>query len=417
MNQNSTIDFPELHADHCVNRPLLNEALDLLEAARKPRSHPVPSTDDLNTLPTKLAEDGIGEVEALRLLAPTVLGQSAQLHHPGYFAHMDPPTPTIAWATALWQAAANQNTLHPDVAPTARLLQSRVIDWLAPFFGMQGGHFTAGGTLANFTAMWAARESGKVKRVICSDRAHLSIAKSAHILGLEYQVVNSDNDHRLPAQVAEDASDAMVVLTAGTVATGAIDPLARGNTAWLHVDAAWAGPLRFHDGYGSLLDGIEHADSVGFSAHKWLFQPKGTAVVLFKDADSAHEKMSYGGGYLAAPNVGLLGSAPASALPLAASLIAWGKSGLSTRIELAMKTADTLVTLIDADNRFERWGPNTSGVVVWRPVGRDARAVRNELTDAWVSLVDIDGDCWLRCVAANLSVDPQWVFDRVQAAL
>ena len=185
----------------------------------------------------------------------------------------------------------------------------------------------------------------------------------------------------------------------------------------MHVYAAWAGPLRFTAHHASLLDGIDLADSVGFSAHKWLYQPKGSALVLFKDSEPAHQAMTYGGGYLAAPNVGLLGSAPAVALPLAATLLAWGQSGLSQRIEHDLGKARQLAGLVDADRRFELWGPGDTGVVVWRPRHQDTRSVHQSLTDAWVSLIDIDGEVWLRSVAANSSADPKHVFDRVIAAL
>lgn len=192
---------------------------------------------------------------------------------------------------------------------------------------------------------------------------------------------------------------------------------ASGNAGWVHVDAAWAGPLRFTTHHASVLDGIESADSVGFSAHKWLYQPKGAALVLFNYPEPAHRVMTYDGGHLAAANVGLLGSAPAAALPLAATLLAWGQSGLSYRIESDLEKAHQLASLIDAEARFERWGPVVTGVVVWRPRDVDAKLVRDSLTDAWVSLVDIDGEHRLHCVAANASANPQYVFDRVAAVL
>jgi L-2,4-diaminobutyrate decarboxylase len=406
-----------LDNDHKVDRALLQAAIDLLDHARRPRSQPVPAEVDLS-LPSKLIAEGLGEHEALARLAPSVLEQTAQLHHPGYFAHMDPPTPSITWAAALWQVASNQNLLHPDAAPSARQLERRVVEWIVPYFGMQGGHFVPGATISNFTALWAAREVAGVTRVICSDRAHLSVKKSADILGLRYEAVASDDAHQLPIESLKDCSDAAVVLTAGTVGVGAIDPLRQlSHAGWVHVDAAWAGPLRFTTHYASLLDGIEFADSVGFSAHKWLYQPKGAALVLFKDLEPAHRAMTYGGGYLAAPNVGILGSAPAAALPLAATLLAWGQSGLRQRIERDLGKAQQLAGLVNADRRFELWGPGVTGVVVWRPRHQDARSVRQSLTDAWVSLIDIDGEVWFRSVAVNSSADPEHVFDRVAAAL
>jgi L-2,4-diaminobutyrate decarboxylase len=79
---------------------------------------------------------------------------------------MDPPTPWITWATTLWNASLNQNLLHPATSPAARDIEQRVVQWLASFFGMTGGHMTAGSTLANLTALWAARECAGVKEVV-----------------------------------------------------------------------------------------------------------------------------------------------------------------------------------------------------------------------------------------------------------
>jgi len=121
--------------------------------------------------------------------------------------------------------------------------------------------------------------------------------------------------------------------------------------------------------------------------------------------------------HLATPRVGLMGSAPAMALPLAAALLAWGQSGLSQRIERDIGKAQQLADLVKADHRFELWGPCSTGIVVWRPRQQDAKLVRQSLSDAWVSLIDIDGVVWFRCVAVNSSADPQHVYDRVVAAL
>jgi len=160
--------------------------------------------------------------------------------------------------------------------------------------------------------------------------------------------------------VAESLSDnltrAALVLTAGTTSTGAIDPLdLAGRAAWTHVDAAWAGPLRL-SAYADRLGGIERADSVAISAHKWLFQPKESALVLFRDVPTAHAAISFGGAYLAVPNVGVLGSHGATAVPLLATLLAWGRRGLAARIEHCMRLAQQLAR-----------SPESAGSAVWRP--------------------------------------------------
>ena len=87
-------------------------------------------------------------------------------------------------ATGLWNAALNQNLLRSQALPVARKIEEHVIEWLAPF-GMQGGHMTPGSTLSNLTALWAARERAGVTEVAAGEGAHISIAKSANLLGLQ----------------------------------------------------------------------------------------------------------------------------------------------------------------------------------------------------------------------------------------
>ncbi len=134
----------------------------------------------------------------------------------------------------------------------------------------------------------------------------------------------------------DNLSDAIVVLIAGTVATGAVDPLdAAPDAAWPHVDAAWPGPFRLSS-HAALLDGVQAADSLAVSAHKWLYQPKDSALVLFREPAAAHDALTFGGSYLAALNVGLLGSHGDTALPLAATLLAWGRQGLHEQLDADM---------------------------------------------------------------------------------
>ena len=249
-----------------------------------------------------LPETGIGSMAAMEQLAPRVLGAATRLGADTAFAHMDPPTPWITWAMSLWNAALNQNLLHPATGPVARAMEETVIRWLSPFFGMSGGHMTPGSTLANLTALWAARECSGVQEVIASASAHVSIAKAAHILGLRFIQLPVDRVGALaPDALPRDLSKTALVLTAGTTSTGAIDDLAlAGRAAWTHIDAAWGGPLRLTR-YSGRLDGIEQADSVAVSAHKWLFQPKESALIFFRDTPTAHAAISFRGAYLASP--------------------------------------------------------------------------------------------------------------------
>lgn len=382
------------------DRAGLQKALDALLA--------VSYDSEPDALPESLQENGLGESHVIDMLAPLVLGGARRLGAATAFAHMDPPTPWITWAMSLWNAALNQNLLHPDVAPVARDIEAAVIRWLAPYFCMAGGHMTPGSTVSNLTALWAAREVRGVKRVFASEAAHISVAKVAHILGLEYQSVPTDKQGRMRHEcLPADLSGTALVFTAGTTSAGAIDSLECGNNgAWTHVDAAWAGPLRLSDTYKVRLAGLETADSVAISAHKWLFQPKESGLVLFRDADEANAALSFGADYLAVPNIGLLGSHGANAVPLLATLAAWGRKGVEERIDRAMAHAGELHGFLSGQSIVQLFSPNTSGVILWRiPGGSAPKDIVKRLSMGAASTANADGKDWVRHVAANPNVD------------
>ncbi len=362
--------------------------------------------DTPDALPAELPEKGLGETTVIDRLAPVVLGGAARLDDASAFAHMDPPTPWITWAAWLWNARLNQNLLHPAISPVARDIEARVVDWLAPVFAMDGGHMTPGSSIANLTALWAARDIAGVRRVVASPSAHLSIAKSAHILGLAFEAGTVDAQDRLQVDRLGDLSATCLVLTAGTTGTGAVDPLAAaGAAAWTHVDAAWAGPLRLSTRHREVLAGLEAADSVCVSAHKWFFQPKESALVLFRDTAAANRAISFGGAYLAVPNVGIQGSHGAMAVPLLATLLAWGRQGLAARVETCMANAADLAEALRAHPGFDLFAPPETGVVVFRPKSGDVDALARRLAPLTASTTAIDGTPWLRCVAANPNAD------------
>ncbi|NQZ59291.1 MAG: aspartate aminotransferase family protein, partial [Lentisphaeraceae bacterium] len=165
-------------------------------------------------LPVMPPHPGIGELATLDLLAPHVFGKAAALDSSHALAHMDPPTPWITWATALWNARLNQNLLHPATAPFAIEAEKLVLDWLTPYFRMNGGHMCSGSTLANLTALWAARDSAGITKIIASPASHLSIKKAACILGLVYEEVPTTTRGQLDASQLGDLSQTCLVLTA-----------------------------------------------------------------------------------------------------------------------------------------------------------------------------------------------------------
>jgi glutamate/tyrosine decarboxylase-like PLP-dependent enzyme len=385
----------------------LNKALELLTS---------PSCD-VAELPFTLPESGLGDMRVLEMLSGHVLGRAARLGSPTSLAHMDPPTPWITWAMALWNASLNQNMLHETTSPFGAQAEARVLSWLVPYFGMEGGHFCAGSTIANLTGIWAARDAVGIKKVVASQAAHLSVEKACRLLGLELVKVAVDRKGRLDCSQLPNLDDACLVLTAGATATGAVDPLDWvGAATWTHVDAAWAGPLRLSRSHSGILDGIEAADSVAVSAHKWLFQPKDSALVMFRNLDIANAAISFGGDYLSKPNVGVQGSRSAAAIPLLATFLAWGREGVAQRLDHLMQMADSLADVIEKSDRLELWGRPQTAVNVFRPIYSSTAELVKALPPGMLSTCVLDGQTWARSVAANPSVDMDLVVERILAA-
>jgi len=385
----------------------LNKALELLTS---------PSCN-VAELPSTLPESGLGDMGVLEMLSGHVLGRAAQLGSPTSLAHMDPPTPWITWAMALWNASLNQNMLHEMTSPFGAQAEARVLSWLVPYFGMEGGHFCAGSTIANLTGIWAARDAAGIKKVVASQAAHLSVEKACRLLGLELVKVAVDRKGRIDCNRLPNLDDACLVLTAGATATGAVDPLDWvGAAKWTHVDAAWAGPLRLSRSYSGILDGIEAADSVAMSAHKWFFQPKDSALVMFRNLDIANAAISFGGDYLSKPNVGVQGSRSAAAIPLLATFLAWGREGMAQRLDHLMQMADSLADVIEKSDRLELWGRPQTAVNVFRPIYSSTAELVKALPPGMLSTCVLDGQIWARSVAANPSADMDLVVKRILAA-
>ncbi|MGF1492585.1 MAG: pyridoxal phosphate-dependent decarboxylase family protein [Microcoleaceae cyanobacterium] len=371
----------------------------------------------IEDLPLALPEFGLGEGKTLDLLSGHVLGKAAQLNSPTSLAHMDPPTPWITWAMALWNASLNQNLLHEMTSPFATQAETLVLSWLVPYFGMQGGHFCAGSTIANLTGIWAARDAAGVEKVVTSEAAHVSVQKVCRLLGLELISIPVDAQGRMDQKQMPDLDNACLVLTAGTTATGAIDPLnLAGAAKWTHVDAAWAGPLRLSSTYSERLDGIEGADSVALSAHKWFFQPKESALIMFRNLERANAAISSGGSYLAKPNIGVQGSRSAAAIPLLATLLAWGREGTVQRLDRQMEGSDVLADAIEASPCLELWNRPQTAINVFRPVNSTTDDLIQAVPDGMLSTCVLDGETWARSVAANPSVDIDLVIERVLSA-
>ncbi len=230
---------------------------------------------------------------------------------PGYLAYI--PGGGL-FATAIADLVAdvfNRYTGIFEAAPALVGLENDVLSWLAAEFGYPphaGGLFTSGGSLATFAALVAAREervgsTGDLRLAVgyTSTQAHASIAAAFQLAGLaprNLRAVPVDPSFRLRAdrlreKVREDRARGLnpfiVIASAGTTNTGAIDPLTElaavceEERLWLHVDGAYGGAFVLCEEGRRRLAGIERANSIAFDPHKGLFLPYGTGCLLLRD--------------------------------------------------------------------------------------------------------------------------------------
>ena len=166
------------------------------------------------------------------------------------------------------------------------------------------------------------------------------------------------------------------------------------------------------------MDGIENADSVSISGHKWFFQPKESGLILFKDVLTANKTISATSGYLTTENVGILGSHGAIALPLMATLIAWGKTGLIERLERSMKLSIQLWQRLNEYSELIVFNEPTTGVILWRlNTHNQTKELFSLLPTGSASFIEYKNQFWIRNVAANPSMDIEFLWKNIDLAL
>jgi glutamate/tyrosine decarboxylase-like PLP-dependent enzyme len=248
--------------------------------------------------------------EIFAALARDVFPNMMNVGHPRFFAFVPVPSNFVSvMADAL---ATGMNVFSGSWlgGSGSVALELGVIDWLRQWCGLPesaGGLFVSGGSMANLTAIVAARHAKLNDRiegavVYFSDQTHSSVERAFRVAGFlpeQIRRITSDRQYRLPldklaALVAEDRAAGFrpfaVVANAGTTNTGAIDPLpeiaalAKANDVWMHVDGAYGAAAALCDRGRALLQGIELADSLSLDPHKWLFQSMECGCVLLRDA-------------------------------------------------------------------------------------------------------------------------------------
>jgi glutamate/tyrosine decarboxylase-like PLP-dependent enzyme len=236
-------------------------------------------------------------------------------------------------------AASNKYSGFASASPGAVRIENACAAWLANVIGYpedSAGTLTSGGSIANLTAIVTAREARDADggRAVYTTRfAHYCIDKALHIAGrgrAPKRLIATDDGHRMSAEALERALEEdsrngirpwLVVANAGTVDTGAIDPLpeiaelCRRYGAWLHVDGAYGGLFALCDEGRERLRGIEQADSVALDPHKTLFLPYGTGAALVRDGKLLQQAFSASGEYIRPLGESEVGPSPADLSP------------------------------------------------------------------------------------------------------
>ena len=219
----------------------------------------------------------------------------------------------LSWLGDVMTSAYNIHAASWATSSAASCIEQKLIDWLcaqAGYTKKSGGLFVSGGSMANMTALTAARdtilkeEKQRLGVAYVSDQTHSSVAKGLRIIGIpntKIRKISTDPCFRmdideLKAVIDADIADGLVpfvvVASAGSTNTGSIDPLQEISSLcqsygiWMHVDGAYGASVLLTKKYKHLLKGIEAADSISWDAHKWLFQTYGCGMVLVKDKSS-----------------------------------------------------------------------------------------------------------------------------------
>ncbi len=261
------------------------------------------------SLVQELPREGAALEDLLALLFERLVPKSFNTAGPGYLAY-NPGGGLFQSALAdLIAGSVNRYVGVWAAAPGLAQLESNVIRWFSSIVGYPaaaGGFLSSGGSLANFTAVVTARRDRLPPdfldgTIYASDQVHHSAVKAAMLAGFPVESVRmlpTDAGFRLAPAALEEAVERdrragrrpfLVVASAGTTNTGAVDDLAaisriaRREGLWLHVDAAYGGFFALTDRGRERLAGIERADSVTLDPHKGLFLPYGTGCLLARD--------------------------------------------------------------------------------------------------------------------------------------
>ena len=304
--------------------------------AELPCRSPVPAAvrDELMQQP---APQTAADPDALlEYIGSTILRYPMGNGSPRFFAWVNSPSAPVAVLAELLAAGLNPSVAGGDHAAT--YVQHAALGWIkesVSFPQASGGILTSGGSVANLIGLAVMRDVKTARGVrqdgmrgqpplvvYTSTQGHSCIQKAVELLGIGHAnlrrvAVDSDwqmdvaaLERQIEADRGAGLQPACVAATAGTVNTGAIDPLAdiaalcRAENLWFHVDAAYGGPAALVPDLAARYRGIELTDSLALDPHKWMYVPVECGCALVRDAQAMRDAFSLVPPYLRSRNSG-----------------------------------------------------------------------------------------------------------------
>ncbi len=255
--------------------------------------------------------------ELVAYLRTLVFENATLTGHPGFMAYVSGAGTVPGAAADLIAAAINQNVGGWRLSPGATEIELHLMRWFAARLGLPetaGGFITTGGAMASLFGLAVARDvragwdvrrlgiaAGPPLTVYASAEVHTVNARACDMLGLgsdALRLIPVDDELRIRVDLLRDAitgdraagkKPLAIIATAGTVGTGAIDPLneiadlCEREGLWLHIDGAYGGIAALTDELRPLFAGIDRADSVALDPHKWLYTPHSGGAVIVRD--------------------------------------------------------------------------------------------------------------------------------------
>lgn len=344
-----------------------------------------------------------------------LVAHSVHTAAPAFIGHMATPLPYFMLPLSRIMLALNQNLVKIETSKAFTPLERQVLGMLHGIIYNQQddfyqenlhnsrralGSFCSGGTTANITALWVARNQmfpvtddfaglakvgigGALKHqnlnglaILVSERAHYSLGKAADVLGIGREnVISVETDAHSKLKITDLKSKCeqlrssgigilALVGIAGATETGSVDPLeemadiAQQYQTHFHVDAAWGGPTLMSSAHKHKLKGIEQADSVTIDAHKQLYVPMGAGMVIFKNpttlgAVEHHAEYILRAGSKDLGQYSLEGSRPGMAMLVHAAFHIIGRKGYEIMLDQNIEKTTRFAAMLEAHDDFE----------------------------------------------------------------